>query len=75
MSIYKFPRNHNNKAPQKENFKQRILWSNWQVFSKKREKAQITANQPRSQGSLLLVPTERRLLGKKTWGRGWLRTW
>ena len=27
MSIYKFPRNHNNKAPQKENFMQRILWS------------------------------------------------
>ena len=39
---------------------------------KKEKKAQITANQPRSQGSLLLVPTEqeRRRLGEKTWERG-----
>ena len=43
---------------------------------KKKRKAQITENQPCSQGSLLPVPTEqeRRLLGEKTWERGWLRT-
>ena len=36
---------------------------------KKKRKAQITENQPRSQGSLLPVPTEqeRRPLGEKTW--------
>ena len=41
-----------------------------------KKKAQITVNQPRSQGSLLLVPTEqeRRRLGEKTWEQGWLRT-
>ena len=44
---------------------------------KKKRKAQITVNQPRSQGSLLPVPTkqERRRLGEKTWERGWQRTW
>ena len=43
---------------------------------KKKRKAQITENQPRSQGSLLPVSTEqeRRRLGEKTWERGWLRT-
>ena len=66
MSIYKFPRNHTNKAPQKENFMQTIPWSKIDKRLKEKEKgANLTANQPRSQGSLLLVPTERRRLGKK----------
>ena len=39
---------------------------------KKKGNAQITENQPCSQGSLLPVPTEqeRRRLGEKTWERG-----
>ena len=41
MSIYKFPRNHNNKAPQKENFMQRILWSNWQAFERKGKRRKL----------------------------------
>ena len=74
MSIIKFPRNHNNKAPQKLYAENSLV----QLTSvrEKRKKAQITVNQPRSQGSLLPVPTEqeRRRLGEKTWERGWLRT-
>ena len=76
MSIMKFPTNHNNKAPHKKFICREFpgpIDRRW----KKRKKAQITVNQPRSQGSLLLVPTEqeRRRLGEKTWERGWLRTW
>ena len=41
MSIYKFPRNHNNKAPQKEKFKQRIIWSNWQAFERKGKRRKL----------------------------------
>ena len=64
-------RNHDNKAHIKKLYAENSLVQLTGV-GKKEKKAQITANQPRSQGSLLLVPTEqeRRRLGKKTWERG-----
>ena len=76
MSIIKFPRNHNNKAPHKNWLYAENSLVQLTSVREKRKKAQITVNQPRSQGSLLLVPTERerRRLGEKTWERGWLRT-